>query len=149
MSFEPMRVWSFCPPLRPTPRTTHHTPLVSPPPLSPQSPTPPPNTPPHAPVPTPGAVPRPPPTPPSPKPQIPELSPFLLWVIVGIPLATTTILILCIDLGTDMIPAISFAYEEKESDIMARKPRNAHTDHLVDVRLLYFTYLHIGVMQVG
>lgn len=79
--------------------------------------------------------------------KVPELSPFLLWVIVGIPLATTTILILCIDLGTDMIPAISFAYEEKEADIMARKPRNAHSDHLVDLRLLLFTYLHIGVMQ--
>jgi hypothetical protein len=63
--------------------------------------------------------------------QVPELSPFLLWVIAGIPLATTTILILAIDLGTDMIPAISFAYETREADIMNRPPRNAHTDHLV------------------
>ena len=81
--------------------------------------------------------------------QVPELSPFLLWVIAGIPLATTTILILAIDLGTDMIPAISFAYEVKEADIMARAPRNANTDHLVTLKLLLFTYLHIGVMQVG
>ncbi|GIL77768.1 hypothetical protein Vretifemale_7248, partial [Volvox reticuliferus] len=79
--------------------------------------------------------------------KVPELSPFLLWVIAGIPLATTTILILAIDLGTDMVPAISFAYETREADIMSRKPRNALTDHLVDLRLLLFTYLHIGVMQ--
>ncbi|GLI63034.1 hypothetical protein VaNZ11_005895 [Volvox africanus] len=79
--------------------------------------------------------------------KVPELSPFLLWVIAGIPLATTTILILAIDLGTDMVPAISFAYETREADIMSRKPRNAQTDHLVDLRLLLFTYLHIGVMQ--
>lgn len=28
--------------------------------------------------------------------------------------------ILCIDLGTDILPAISFAYEPPESDIMDR-----------------------------
>lgn len=43
----------------------------------------------------------------------------------------------------------SFAYETREADIMSRPPRNAHTDHLVDVPLLLFTYLHIGVLQVG
>lgn len=53
--------------------------------------------------------------------QVPELSPFLLWVIAGIPLATTTILILAIDLGTDMIPAISFAYETREAGEPASK----------------------------
>ncbi|EFJ52783.1 hypothetical protein VOLCADRAFT_78789 [Volvox carteri f. nagariensis] len=79
--------------------------------------------------------------------KVPELSPFLLWVIAGIPLATTTILILAIDLGTDMIPAISFAYETREADIMSRPPRDAHSDHLVNLKLLLFTYLHIGVMQ--
>ncbi len=90
----------------------------------------------------------PPPPPRMPPPQVPELSPFLLWVICGMPLATTTILILCIDLGTDMIPAISFAYETREADIMNRPPRNAHSDHLVNLKLLLFTYLHIGVLQV-
>ncbi|GLC38270.1 hypothetical protein PLESTM_000706100 [Pleodorina starrii] len=79
--------------------------------------------------------------------KVPELSPFLLWVIAGIPLATTTILILAIDLGTDMVPAISFAYETREADIMSRAPRDAHNDHLVNLKLLLFTYLHIGVMQ--
>ncbi|GLC55060.1 hypothetical protein PLESTB_000939400 [Pleodorina starrii] len=79
--------------------------------------------------------------------KIPELSPFLLWVIAGIPLATTTILILAIDMGTDMVPAISFAYETREADIMSRTPRDAHNDHLVNLKLLLFTYLHIGVMQ--
>lgn len=34
------------------------------------------------------------------------------------------------------------------ADIMCRPPRNAHTDHLVNLKLLLFTYLHIGVMQV-
>lgn len=42
--------------------------------------------------------------------QLPELSPFLLWIIMGLPLATTTILILAIDLGTDMMPAIRYMH---------------------------------------
>ena len=42
--------------------------------------------------------------------NIPEISPFLLNVILEIPLPLTTVLILCIDLGTDMVPAISLAY---------------------------------------
>ena len=32
------------------------------------------------------------------------------------------------------VPAISLAYEEAESDIMKRRPRNAQTDKLVNDR---------------
>ena len=39
-----------------------------------------------------------------------ELAPFVLFVIARMPLALSAVLILCIDLGTDMIPAISLAY---------------------------------------
>jgi len=39
-------------------------------------------------------------------------------------LPLTTVLILCIDLGTDILPGIAFAYEESEMDIMLRKPRS-------------------------
>ena len=46
-----------------------------------------------------------------------------------------------------MIPAISLAYENPELDIMRRKPRNADVDHLVNTRLISFSYLQIGVMQ--
>lgn len=52
--------------------------------------------------------------------NIPELIPFLLFIVVSLPLAISTVLILCIDLGTDMIPAVSVAYEEAELDIMVR-----------------------------
>ena len=47
-----------------------------------------------------------------------------------------------------MIPAISLAYETREADIMARPPRDNQKDHLVDFNLLWFTYLHFGVLQV-
>ncbi|XP_030634863.1 sodium/potassium-transporting ATPase subunit alpha-1-like [Chanos chanos] len=79
--------------------------------------------------------------------KIPEMSPFLLFVIFNIPLPLGTVTILCIDLGTDMVPAISLAYERAESDIMKRKPRNAQKDRLVNERLISMAYGQIGMMQ--
>lgn len=38
--------------------------------------------------------------------NIPEISPFLLNIVLGIPLALGTVTILCIDLGTDMVRTI-------------------------------------------
>merc|ERR1712038_124796 len=64
--------------------------------------------------------------------NIPEISPFLLFILADVPLPFGTVTILCIDLGTDMVPAISMAYEEAESDIMKRMPRNPFTDKLVN-----------------
>merc|ERR1711962_754875 len=42
--------------------------------------------------------------------NIPEISPFLLFILADVPLPLGTVTILCIDLGTDMVPAISMAY---------------------------------------
>tara|TARA_B110000967_G_C18421190_1_gene333927 strand:- start:84 stop:290 length:207 start_codon:yes stop_codon:yes gene_type:complete len=44
--------------------------------------------------------------------NIPEISPFLSFIVFNIPLPLSTVLILGIDLGTDMVPAISMAYEK-------------------------------------
>merc|ERR1711874_312758 len=44
--------------------------------------------------------------------NIPEISPFLLFILADVPLPLGTVTILCIDLGTDMVPAISMAYEQ-------------------------------------
>ena len=65
---------------------------------------------------------------------ITEISPFPLFITLNVPLPLGTITILCIDLGTDMVPAISFAYEGSESDIMKRKPRDSKKDKLVNDR---------------
>uniref|UniRef100_A0A671PCI0 Sodium/potassium-transporting ATPase subunit alpha n=1 Tax=Sinocyclocheilus anshuiensis TaxID=1608454 RepID=A0A671PCI0_9TELE len=79
--------------------------------------------------------------------KIPEMSPFLMFVLIGIPLPLGTVTILCIDLGTDLIPAISLAYENAENDIMKRQPRNAQTDRLVNARLISMAYGQIGMIQ--
>ncbi|KXJ20388.1 Sodium/potassium-transporting ATPase subunit alpha-2 [Exaiptasia diaphana] len=66
--------------------------------------------------------------------NIPEITPFLMFILVGIPQPLGTVTILCIDLGTDMVPAISLAYEAPESDIMKRFPRDPKKDKLVNER---------------
>merc|ERR1712168_1329369 len=79
--------------------------------------------------------------------NIPEVLPFLVFILLGIPLPLGTVTILCIDLGTDLVPAISLAYERAESDIMKRQPRNKFTDKLVNERLISMAYGQIGMIQ--
>lgn len=81
--------------------------------------------------------------------NIPEISPFLMFILLDIPLPLGTITILCIDLGTDLVPAISLAYEQAESDIMKRKPRDPVHDKLVNYRLISMAYGQIGMMQAA
>lgn len=79
---------------------------------------------------------------------LPEIFPFLINAVAQIPLALTSVLILCIDLGTEMAPAISLAYEKGEKDVMVRRPRNVKTDHLVTAPLLCSSYLQTGLIEV-
>ena len=81
--------------------------------------------------------------------NIPEISPFLLFILVDVPLPLGTVTILCIDLGTDMVPAISLAYEKAESDIMKRRPRDPKRDKLVNDRLISLAYGQIGFIQAA
>jgi len=81
--------------------------------------------------------------------NIPEISPFLVFILCDVPLPLGTVTILCIDLGTDMVPAISMAYEKAESDIMKRPPRNPFTDKLVNERLISMAYGQIGMIQAS
>ncbi len=81
--------------------------------------------------------------------NIPEILPFIFFILFQVPLPLSTVLILCIDLGTDMVPAISFAYENAELDIMERQPRNSKRDHLVNFKLISFAYFQIGVVQAS
>ncbi|XP_077113391.1 potassium-transporting ATPase alpha chain 2-like isoform X1 [Ranitomeya variabilis] len=79
--------------------------------------------------------------------NIPEMIPFMVYVIISCPLPIGTITILFIELGTDIIPSIALAYEKAENDIMLRKPRNPHKDRLVNMNLLSYSYFHIAAME--
>ncbi|CAM9409721.1 unnamed protein product, partial [Hapterophycus canaliculatus] len=81
--------------------------------------------------------------------NIPEISPFICFITLGTPPPLSTVLILAIDLGTDMVPAISMSYEQAEADIMRRPPRNSAVDRLVTKKLIIYAYLQIGVIQAA
>ncbi|XP_022907942.1 sodium/potassium-transporting ATPase subunit alpha-like [Onthophagus taurus] len=79
--------------------------------------------------------------------NIPEISPFLMYVFISIPQALSVMAIMVIDVGTDLWPAISLAYEKPEADIMRHAPRDPNKDTLVNLKLILFTYVQIGVVQ--
>ncbi|CAG0893924.1 unnamed protein product [Cyprideis torosa] len=149
--------------------------------------------------------------------NIPEITPFLLFILADVPLPLGTVTILCIDLGesrvssflitesqdssiyldnrshrvktpsltsttdhteskdflpfffsnyfddtdimrrrtlfllpgTDMVPAISYAYEEAESDIMKRRPRDPIHDKLVNERMISGSYGQVGMIEAA
>lgn len=56
------------------------------------------------------------------------------------PLPFTTVLILCLDLGTDVLPALAFAFEKPEMDLMRRKLRNQKEEFLVGKKLISHSY---------
>jgi sodium/potassium-transporting ATPase subunit alpha len=51
-------------------------------------------------------------------------------------------LMLCICVGTDILPALSLAYEAAEIDIMIRRPRRK-AEHMVTARLINHAYLQV------
>ncbi|XP_050440876.1 sodium/potassium-transporting ATPase subunit alpha isoform X4 [Adelges cooleyi] len=79
--------------------------------------------------------------------NVPQLLPFIAFIMLSIPLPIGAIAILCIDLGTDMVPAISLGYEHPESNIMKRPPRNLVKDKLVNNRLMSLAFGQLGVIE--
>ncbi|XP_006832036.1 PREDICTED: potassium-transporting ATPase alpha chain 2-like [Chrysochloris asiatica] len=79
--------------------------------------------------------------------NMPMICPFMIYIIIGIPLPMGTITTLFLDLGTDIIPFIALGYEKAESDIMNRKPRHKKKDRLVNRALVFYSFLHVGIMQ--
>lgn len=78
--------------------------------------------------------------------NVPEIIPFLLFITIKIPLAIETIVILTIDLGTDLAPAVSIAFEGPEDSIMMRPPRSPD-QHMVGLQMMMIAYGTIGLFQ--
>ncbi|XP_045476480.1 sodium/potassium-transporting ATPase subunit alpha-B-like [Harmonia axyridis] len=79
--------------------------------------------------------------------NVPEIVPFIVLVGFNLPQSLTVMAIVLIDIGTDLWPAISLAYEKPEADIMKRCPRNPVEDRLINTRLIYLAYGQIGFIQ--
>ena len=79
--------------------------------------------------------------------NVPELIPFLCLDLFQIPLPINTILILCIDVGTDIMPNIFQSYETAEHGMLKKKPRNVKIDKLCTGRLFVFAYFFNGIIE--
>jgi sodium/potassium-transporting ATPase subunit alpha len=77
---------------------------------------------------------------------VPEVAPFLVSIIGGLPLGIQTLVILFIDLGTELFPAVMLAYEEPEDSIMLNPPRTPD-QHLVTGKMMILTYLIVGLIE--
>jgi calcium-translocating P-type ATPase len=80
--------------------------------------------------------------------NIPELVPYLAFVLFRIPLPLTIIQILAVDLGTDMLPALALGAEKPDPGVMSRPPR-ARNERLLSWGLLARAYLFLGVLEAA
>jgi sodium/potassium-transporting ATPase subunit alpha len=78
--------------------------------------------------------------------NVPEILPYIAFVLFGIPLPLPILLVLAIDLGTDMAPAIALATEPAETDVMALPPR-PREQRLLSRNLLLSSYLVWGLVE--
>ncbi|KAE9547419.1 hypothetical protein FO519_009368, partial [Halicephalobus sp. NKZ332] len=76
----------------------------------------------------------------------PEVWPIIINFCFGLPLGITSLQILSIDLGTEIMPGIAMAKEPMEGDLMERPPRRRNK-LLVSNTLLFYSYGYAGLIQ--
>ena len=79
--------------------------------------------------------------------NMPEAVPSAVYLLSGgaVPLPLTTMQILTIDLGTDMLPALGLGCEPPEDDVMDRPPRDPR-EPLLNARVMRKAFLWYGLM---
>ncbi len=80
--------------------------------------------------------------------NIPEIVPYLAFVLLRIPLPLTVIQILAVDLGTDMLPALALGAERPDPGVMREPPRR-RAEHLLAWPLLARAYLWLGLLEAA
>lgn len=80
--------------------------------------------------------------------NIPEIVPYLAFVLLGIPLPLTIMQILAVDLGTDMFPALALGAEKPSPEVMQRPPRQPR-ERLLNFRILARAYLFLGPIEAA
>ncbi|MCX9155717.1 cation-transporting P-type ATPase [Niveibacterium sp. 24ML] len=78
--------------------------------------------------------------------NIPEVVPYLAFVLLRIPLPLTVIQILAVDLGTDLVPALALGAEPPREDVMRQPPRR-RGERLLSWPVLLRAYLWLGMIQ--
>ncbi|CAG1066482.1 sodium/potassium-transporting ATPase subunit alpha,E; H+/K+-exchanging ATPase [uncultured bacterium] len=80
--------------------------------------------------------------------NVPEMVPFIAFVLLKIPLPLTIMQILAVDLGTDVLPALGLGAEPPEPGIMKEPPR-PRGKRLLDFRTLSRAYLFLGLIEAA
>ena len=80
--------------------------------------------------------------------NVPQILPFIAYVLLDIPLPLTIVLILAIDLGTDILPALGLGAEKPETDVMHKPPRS-RKERLLSRNLLFMSYGIVGMIQAA
>jgi magnesium-transporting ATPase (P-type) len=75
--------------------------------------------------------------------NVAELAPFVVWALSGgrFPLALSVLQVLCLDIGTDILPALALGAEPPASDALERP---SHGRHLLDRAVLLRSFGLLG-----
>ena len=78
--------------------------------------------------------------------NVAELTPFVVWALSGgrFPLALGVLQVLCLDIGTDILPAVALGAEPSSPRALARPPSGRH---LVDRFLLLRALVILGLTE--
>jgi len=76
----------------------------------------------------------------------PEVWALVLNFCFGMPIGTTALMILSIDLGTELLPGIAMCKEPLEGDVMRRPPRKAGKS-LIGKTMMAYCYVYTGQIQ--
>ena len=78
--------------------------------------------------------------------NVAELTPFVVWALSGgrFPLALGVLQVLCLDIGTDILPAVALGAERSSAGALARP---APGRHLVDRSLLLRALIVLGLTE--
>jgi len=77
----------------------------------------------------------------------PEAVPAILTLLFAFPLGLQPLIVLTIDLGTELGPAISLSKEDMEADVMRRPPRDLKKDRLLSLGLFMYSYVIMGLAE--
>ena len=80
--------------------------------------------------------------------NVPELIPYLAFVLFKIPLALTPVQLLAIDMGTDSLTALGLGVERPDPQFMRRPPR-PQRERLLSWHLALRAYLFLGLIEAA
>ena len=78
--------------------------------------------------------------------NVPEMIPFVLFILFQIPLPLTIMQVLAVDVGTDLFPALALGAEKSEPGVMQRPPRRRN-ERLLNFPTFLRAYAWLGAIE--